>query len=173
MPFKCLKKRKKYHKEYHKKWYSLNKKNRIKQIRKYKEKNIYKNRSYILKYYNTEKGFFRSMYTKMLKSKHGCDFKSFKEFFKCWIDQKKKYGMRCPYLDIEMTRIRGVNKFGERKIFTDNNISRERILSDKPYSKKNLIFVCWKANKKKSNITPKIAKKFLKIVEERYGVNKC
>jgi hypothetical protein len=67
-----------------------------------------------------------------------------------------------------MTTIRGVNKPGEHKrIMT--NISTDRIICLKKYSPKNLIFTTWAYNSAKNNMTPKMARAFLKIVEERYG----
>jgi hypothetical protein len=34
------------------------------------------------------------------------------------------------------------------------------------------MFVSWKVNNEKGNITPKIAKRYLEIVEERFGIDK-
>ena len=43
-------------------------------------------------------------------SKHGNEFKDFDEFFDCWVEQQKIYGTKCPYLNIEMTKIKGKSK---------------------------------------------------------------
>jgi hypothetical protein len=73
----------------------------------------------------------------------------------------------CPYTKIEMTMIRHT---GNKKTIS-TNISRERILSTRGYSKKNLMFVSWGINNSKGNITPKTAKRYLEIVKERYGTD--
>ena len=70
-----------------------------------------------------------------------------------------------------MTKTKGLNPHGERKKHTDTNISKDRILSSKPYSKQNIMFVCWKANNEKGNVSPKIAKKYLQFVKERFGTD--
>jgi len=117
-------------------------------------------------YLATDNGYFRELWQSVKKSKHGCLFKSFEEFFKCWTDQKKLYGIRCPYLGIEMTKIKGLNTGGKRRIATDTNISKDRILSNLPYGKDNLMFISWKANNEKGNITPYIARKYLNFVNQ-------
>jgi hypothetical protein len=68
-----------------------------------------------------------------------------------------------------MTKIKGINVDGMTKKRTDTNISKDRILSSKPYSKENIMFVSWKVNNEKGNISPKIARQYLKFVEERFG----
>jgi len=118
------------------------------------------------KYLSTERGYFKELWQSCRKSTHGCLFKSYEEFFECWEDQQKIYGTKCPYLGIEMTRIKGVNINGRRNRATDTNISKDRILSNLPYGKDNLMFVSWKANNEKGNITPYIARKYLKFVED-------
>ena len=74
--------------------------------------------------------------------------------------------MKCPYLGIEMTKIKGINTEGRRRVATNTNISKDRILSNLPYGKDNLMFISWKANNEKGNITPYIARKYLKFVED-------
>ena len=97
-------------------------------------------------------------------------FKDFDEFHNHWLKQKSRYGMKCPATGVEMTTTVGVNKPGEHKrIMT--NISTDRILSTEGYSPENLIFTTWKYNNAKNNITPNMAKAFLRIVEERYGTD--
>ena len=98
------------------------------------------------------------------------EFKNFDEFNNHWLEQKARYGMKCPATGVEMTTIKGANKPGEYKTII-TNISPDRILSTGGYSPKNLIFTTWEYNSAKSNITPKMARAFLKIVEERYGIN--
>ena len=119
-----------------------------------------------IKYLSTERGYFKELWQSTKRSKHGCLFKSFEEFFECWEDQKKIYGIKCPYLGIEMTRIKGLNNGGRRHQATNSNISKDRILSNLPYGKDNLMFVSWKANNEKGNITPFIARKYLEFVDK-------
>tara|TARA_R110000803_G_scaffold94069_1_gene161557 strand:- start:234 stop:839 length:606 start_codon:yes stop_codon:yes gene_type:complete len=124
-----------------------------------------------LEYIQTEKGWFKELFNHAKGSKYGCEFKNYEEFFDCWIEQKKTFGTKCPYFNIEMTRIRGANVGNGRRITTETNLSKDRIISSKPYSKKNIMFVCWKANNMKNNISPKIAKRYLELVKERFGTD--
>jgi hypothetical protein len=77
--------------------------------------------------------------------------------------------MKCPATGVEMTTKRFFNKPGERKNKCMTNISVDRILSSKNYSPKNLIFTTWQYNCDKGGLSPKGARFFLKIAEERYG----
>ena len=119
-----------------------------------------------IKYLSTERGYFKELWQSTKNSKHGCLFKTFEEFFKCWTDQQKLYGIRCPYLGIEMTKIKGLNINGVRRKSTETNISKDRILSNLPYGKDNLMFISWKANNERGNITPYIARKYLNFVNQ-------
>ena len=123
-------------------------------------------------YYNTERGFMSALWNSIKKSsrkhKRINKFKDFDEFYNHWLEQKSRYGMKCPATGVEMTIIRGENKPGEYKTVM-TNISTDRILSTEGYSPKNLIFTTWKYNSAKNNFSPKMAKAFLKIVKERYG----
>ena len=123
-------------------------------------------------YYNTERGFMMKLWNSIKKSskKHGRtnEFKDFDEFHNHWLEQKARYGMKCPATGVEMTTIVGKNKPGEHKK-TITNISPDRILSTGGYSLQNLIFTTWEYNNAKCNITPEMAIIFLKIVKERYG----
>ena len=123
-------------------------------------------------YYNTERGFMTALWNSIKKSsrkhKRINKFKDFDEFYNHWLEQKSRYGMKCPATGVEMTTIKGVNKPGEHKR-TMTNISSDRILSTGDYSPENLIFTTWKYNNAKNNITPKMAQAFLTIVKERYG----
>jgi hypothetical protein len=99
-----------------------------------------------------EKGYFKEMYNGVRKSTAGNQFKSFEEFFGCWEIQKEKYGLNCPYFPwIQMTRIKG------KKSATPTNISKDRILSSMPYGPKNIMFVSWKANNMKGDVSPYLA----------------
>ena len=123
-------------------------------------------------YYNTERGFMISLWNSIKKSsikyKRINKFKDFDEFHNHWLEQKSRYGMKCPATGVEMTTTRGENKPGEYKTVM-TNISTDRILSTGGYSPKNLIFTTWKYNMAKNNITPNMAQAFLTIVKERYG----
>ena len=114
-------------------------------------------------YRQTDRGYFMELWNGVRKSKHGNEFKNFDDFFNCWIEQQKTYGTRCPYLNIEMTKIKGEG----RK--TRTNISKDRINSALPYSRLNLMFCSWKANDMKGSVTPKIAKRYLGFYKERFG----
>jgi len=123
-------------------------------------------------YYNTERGFMMKLWNSIKKSSKASnrinEFKNFDEFHNHWLEQKARYGMKCPATGVEMTTTMGINKPGEnKKIIT--NISTDRILSTEGYSPQNLIFTTWAYNCAKCNITPEMAKAFLKIVKERYG----
>jgi len=127
------------------------------------------------KYANTERGFIVKLWNSIKKSskKHNRinEFKDFNEFYNHWLKQKATYGMRCPATGVEMTHTTGTNKPGEHKrIMT--NISTDRILSTKGYSPQNLIFTTWAYNCAKCNITPEMARAFLRIVGERYESEK-
>ena len=123
-------------------------------------------------YYNTERGFMMKLWNSIKKSskKHNRinEFKDFDEFYNHWLKQKATYGMRCPATGVEMTHTIGTNKssVGNKRIMT--NISTDRILSTEGYSPKNLIFTTWAYNCAKCNITPEMARAFLRIVGERY-----
>jgi len=123
-------------------------------------------------YLNTERGFMMKLWNSIKKSskKHERinEFKDFDEFYNHWLKQKARYGMKCPGTGVEMTTIVGKNKPGEHKK-TITNISPDRILSTGGYSPQNLIFTTWEYNNAKCNITPEMARIFLKIVKERYG----
>jgi hypothetical protein len=123
-------------------------------------------------YYNTERGFMMKLWNSIKKSskKHNRinEFKDFDEFYNHWLKQKATYGMRCPATGVEMTHTIGTNKssVGNKRIMT--NISTDRILSTESYSPQNLIFTTWAYNCAKCNITPEMARAFLRIVGERY-----
>ena len=121
-------------------------------------------------YLNSERGYFMEMWNGIKKSKHGYDFKDFDDFFQCWLDQKAIHGMRCPATGETMTIIRKTNN-NKTGPMTMTNISRDRILCSRGYSKQNLIFTTWGYNNSKCNLSPKGAKAFLRIVRERYGTD--
>jgi len=138
---------------------------------KWKAKNKEEIRLKNHKYKSSEHGYFKELFQSIKKSKHGSDFKDYNEFFNCWIEQQKIYGTKCPYTGIEMTRIKGINKDGARKKTTETNISKDRILSSRPYSKENIMFISWGINNMKGNTSPKVAKQYLQFVKERFGTD--
>jgi len=174
-----------------KKYYQDNRERELKRQKEYnfknKEKNNKRQRIYSVQYrkdnkeilsakinvyFNTERGFmmklWNSIKTSSRNQKRINEFKNFDEFHNHWLEQKSKYGMRCPATGVEMTTTMGINKPGEhKKIIT--NISTDRILSAEGYSPKNLIFTTWAYNRAKCSITPEMATAFLKTVKERYG----
>ena len=123
------------------------------------------------KYNNSERGYFMCMWNNIKHAhktkKQNNEFKNYEEFYQCWLDQQKKHGKACPYTGEEMTMIRNVNN----KKTISTNMSKERILSTKGYSKENIMFISWGINNSKGNIAPKTAKRFLEIVKERYGTD--
>ena len=119
-----------------------------------------------LKYLQTEKGYFKSLFHSVRKSKRGNLFNDFDEFMECWILQQQKYGEYCPYYPhIKMTRIKGAGKM------TPTNISTDRLVNTLPYAKDNIMFVSWKANNEKGEISPYLAKRMLELIKERSRLN--
>ena len=137
----------------------------------WKKNNIEKVRTQERKYRQGERGYFQEMWNGIKKSKHGHNFEDFEDFFQCWLDQKAIYGMVCPATDVTMTMVRRAYNTGVGKKRTQTNISRDRILCSRGYSKQNLIFTTWGYNNSKCNLSPKGAKAFLRIVRERYGTD--
>ena len=172
---KCSKQReynkkwKENNREYDKKWYQKNKERSTKQTLEWRKNNKERYEETIKKRLNSERGFMCALWDQVKHSGKHNSFKDFDDFYNHWLEQKKIYGMKCPATGIEMTTKR-VNKKGESKR-CETNISRDRILSSMGYSHQNLIFTSWKYNNAKNNITPNMAKAFLRIVEERYGTD--
>ena len=136
--------------------------------RKYRKNNPIQLKKSIFVYSNSERGYFVNLWQVVKRKKKLNLFKNFDEFYNHWLKQKAMYGRRCPATGVKMTTVRGINKPGEhKKIMT--NISTDRILCLKKYTPQNLIFTTWEYNSAKCNITPEMAKAFLRIVEERYG----
>jgi len=159
-----------YRIETQKKYYQNN---REKVIRKSKEWRINNKERYneiMKKHFNSEGGYFRALWESIKKSSKHNSFKDFDDFFNHWLEQKKIYGMKCPATGVEMTMKKMFNGTGEFKRCV-TNISKDRILSSMGYSHQNLIFTSWNYNSAKCNITPKMAKTYLKIVKERYGTD--
>jgi hypothetical protein len=138
--------------------------NRVKEW-KLKNRSSYIQKQY--RYKETEEGYFGELFNNMKKSNFYCEFKDRNEVINHWREQQKIYGNKCPATGVEMTRIRGRG----RGVSTGTNISKDRILTSKGYTKQNTIFVCWDFNNTKGSINPKLVKIYLKIVKERYGTD--
>jgi len=149
-----------------------------KYMEEYRKKNKNKTKKFQHDYYNSERGYFVALWStinrlngrkkwKTVEEKNS--FKDFDEFYNHWLKQKSIYGMKCPATGVEMTTKRFFNKPGERKTKCMTNISVDRILSSKNYCPQNLIFTTWQYNCDKGVLSPKGARFFLKIAEERYG----
>ena len=160
-----LAKRKKYYTENKEKLRKLS----VISSAKYRKKNKKKIKKYRKKYINSEKGYFVGLWNVIKRRKELNSFKNFDEFYNHWLEQKAIYGMKCPATKEKMTTKRGFTKPGEKQKRIMTNISTDRIIHTKKYTPKNLIFTTWKYNNAKHSITPKMARAFLKIVEERYG----
>jgi|DEB0MinimDraft_12_1074336.scaffolds.fasta_scaffold47020_2 hypothetical protein len=132
-----------------------------KRCEEYKSKNREKQRLSDIKYKETEHGYFKELYNGVRKSEAGNQFKSYEEFFDCWKKQQEFYGLNCPYFPwIQMTRIKG------KKRATPTNISKDRILSTMPYGPNNIMFISWKANNMKGDVTPYLAGRYLEFVNK-------
>ena len=152
-----------------KEYYRENRKRIQDHQNQWRKDNPEKVQAYRSRWYNSQRGYMSDMYSSMKQTDWYIGFKNFEEFFNFWLEQKNKYGMKCPATGKTMTMIR--QKKQNQKKTTPTNVSKDRILSNKGYTKENLIFVCWEYNNSKNNITPKNAKAFLKIVKERYGTD--
>ena len=130
-------------KKYNKKYYEINKEILSEKRKKYKKEN--RDKIWIVnnEWNNSEYGFIMNLYTSAKKEskigRHGKNilipFEFTKEsWWQHWLNQKEKYGMKCPYSKVEMTHIRGNNKGG--------------------YTPDNLIFCSVKFNSDKKSITP-------------------
>ena len=130
--------------------------------KKWKKNNKVRNAKADLKYLQSEKGYFKTLYNSIRKSKKGSLFKDFDEFMKCWRDQQMLYGERCPYYPhIQMTKIKGQKKK------TITNISVDRLVNSLPYDKNNIMFVSWKANNEKGDVSPYLAEKMLEFIDKK------
>ena len=120
-----------------------------------------------IKYFQTESGFFSQLFHSMKRSIHydSTEFPDPNSLIEHWHQQKEIYGTKCPATGVNMTMIKGQGKP------TLTNISKDRILCFKDYTKQNLIFTTWKFNNDKNATTPKMAKFILKTTKERYGTD--
>tara|TARA_R100001369_G_C3236070_1_gene153084 strand:+ start:39 stop:626 length:588 start_codon:yes stop_codon:yes gene_type:complete len=136
-----------------------------KRTAEWKKKNVTRKGITDKKYFESEKGFFGQMFNSMKKSFNydATEFPDTNSLIQHWQQQKKIYGTKCPATGVEMTMIKGEGKA------TPTNISRDRILCFKKYTKQNLMFTTWKFNNDKNATTPEMARSILKITKERFG----
>ena len=159
-----------YRLETQKKYYQNNREKVIRDAKEWRINNKERYKESVKKHFNTERGYFRTLWETTKQSGKHNSFKDFDDFYNHWLKQKKIYGMKCPATGVEMTMKKMFNGTGEFKRCV-TNISKDRILSSMGYSHQNLIFTSWNYNSAKCNITPKMAKTYLKIVKERYGTD--
>ena len=156
--------------ETQKKYYQNNREKIIKDAMQWRKNNKERHQESLRKYFNSEHGYFRTLWDSLKQSGKYNSFRDFDDFFNHWREQKKIHGMKCPATGIEMTMKAFFNEKGERKK-CGTNISKDRILSSMGYSHQNLIFTSWKYNKAKGDFTPEMARAYLKMVKERYGTD--
>ena len=153
-----------------KKYYQNNREKIIRDSVQWKINNKERYKEIMKKHFNSERGYFRTLWETTKKSGKHNSFKDFDDFFNHWLEQKKIHGMKCPGTGVEMTTKAMFNGTGEFKR-CGTNISKDRILNSMGYSPQNLIFTCWNYNRAKGDFTPKMAKTYLKIVKERYSTD--
>ena len=135
-----------------------------KKTRKWKKENKVRRAAADLRYMQSERGYFKSLFYGVTRSKKGNLFRDFDEFMDCWYKQQKEYGEYCPYYHhIKMTRIKGQG----RKKRTITNISVDRLVNTLPYAKDNIMFVSWKANNEKGDVSYFMARKIVDFIEEK------
>ena len=152
--------------ETQRKYYENNREKVIRDAAQWKINNKERFKKSLKKHFNSERGYFRTMWETTKRSSKHNSFKDFDDFFDHWLEQKKIHGMKCPATGVEMTTKKFFNIKGEMKR-CKTNISKDRILNSMGYSRQNLIFTCWQYNSDKNAMTPKMAKAYLKIVKER------
>ncbi len=123
-----------------------------------------KKRKSDLKYRQTERGYLIEKWHSIKKSNKGCLIQSFEEFKACWEKQKEIFGEQCPYYsNIKLTRKLG--RGNKDKI--DSNLSVDRLVNCLPYSKDNIMFISWKANNEKGDVSYFLARKMIDFIEEK------
>ena len=97
-----------------------------------------KNAAAVKKSKSTEKGALVSMWGHMKQSEHKVEMTK-EQFVNAWKDQKKKYGLKCPYTGQTMTF----------ESCDPNIISPDRRRRLEGYKVNNIVFVPWKVNHEK------------------------
>ena len=101
---------------------------------------------------------------------------TYEDFLSCWHRQYARHGWHCIYCGVPMTHIRmkETDKDGmsldKRKV--KSNLSFDRFTADKGYTPQNMVFCCWECNRKKGEISIKMAKKLVDMHKRRnhYGM---
>ena len=133
----------------------------------WRKKNITRKQKSDLKYRQSEHGFLNGMWQSVRRSKKGCLIQSFEEFKACWEKQKEKFGEQCPYYsNIKLTRKLGIGR-GQGANKCETNMSTDRLVNCLPYSADNIMFVSWKANNEKGDVSYFIARKIIDFIEEK------
>ena len=145
-------------------------------------RNRQKDNSNKLKVRSTEEGYFKNLYSQIRSSQKKsnrtgklgwpCDIDTFEEFFDIWLKQKKKYGYKCPYTGVKMTRLVSTGykvlpanrKFPKRRM---TNISPDRLDSNRPYSADNIVFCTVESNAHKNKCSFIIMINVLRIMFEK------
>ena len=114
-------------------------------------------------YNNTEYGYIMNLYSSALaqskRGRHGKNIPTPFEFtkeswWKHWLKQKEKHGMKCPYSNVTMTHIRGTQKGKKSTKKIPTNISKDQVWPGRGYTPDNLVFCTVKFNLDKKSITP-------------------
>lgn len=120
-----------------------------------------------VKYLSTELGFMNTLYYSMSHSKFygkkGRQNKCYidrENFFDLWETHKKLYGMKCYYLGIDINFEKHSNN---RRL---NQVSVDRIDSNKDYLLDNIVFCSALANNMKGHCSLIIAKKMVELSEK-------
>tara|TARA_B100000427_G_C15509946_1_gene595712 strand:+ start:1517 stop:2251 length:735 start_codon:yes stop_codon:yes gene_type:complete len=142
----------------------------IPEVISYRERTKAKRKITDYKYLNSEKGFIRALFSstrrQAYKRKLPFDL-TWEEWWNHWVEQKEKYGWKCPYTGVIMTTIKGVNIGKNKRTTTDTNVSADRINPKMGYNKLNLIFCTWQANNWKKKITVDMCQAVIDIYKER------
>ena len=120
------------------------------------------------KYMNTEHGYIRALFGSSKKNARykNLSFKfTWEEWWQHWLDQKKKWGLVCPYTRVIMTMIKGIKKK------TITNVSADRINVKHGYTPVNTIFCTWEANNKKSAVSIDMCQAILDLYNESIEEN--
>ena len=64
--------------------------------KKYRKNNKKKIEKSVFVYSNSEKGYFVGLWNVIKRRKELNSFKTFNKFYNHWLEQKAKYGMKCP-----------------------------------------------------------------------------
>ena len=120
------------------------------------------------KYVNTEHGYMRAMFGSSRKHARykNLSFEfTWEEWWQHWLNQKKKWGLVCPYTRVKMTMIKGLKKK------TRTNVSADRINVKHGYTPVNTIFCTWDANDKKGAISIDMCQAILDLYDESIKEN--